>query len=534
MLDELMVENLGIIERAQLQPGSGLVAFTGETGAGKTMLLGALRLLVGGPARGDLIGPYGDEARVEGRFVGMDGDELVAARTVAAGRSRAYFNGNMVTAGALEELGAGWVEMVAQHEKHGLGRPNEVRSLIDRALSADGLELVGEYRLAWDALSALRAERDRLGGDRRALERELDLVRYQAEEIRDAGFSPGDDEQLTAAAARLRHAEELAQRLGEAHAAIEKANDEIGGAALQVRKAADLDHTLGSLLDQSEGALAGLTELQRDLRVAYESIRTDPATAEATERRLAQLGDLRRKYGDTLEEVLEFEKGAGRRRDELAALLAGAEVLEAQLNQAEASVASIGTGLREARRASAEVIAAEAVRHLRELGMPAPVVRLVVEPADPGPAGADTARLVFVSDDRLDPAPVGRIASGGELSRLVLALRLAAGSGSVPILAFDEIDAGVGGKTALELGRKLASLARDRQVLCVTHLPQVAAFADRHFVINRTGTTVEVTSVEQGERLEELSRMLAGLPDSRQGRDHADELIAMAARARAK
>ncbi|MDR9449968.1 MAG: DNA repair protein RecN, partial [Acidimicrobiia bacterium] len=151
------------------------------------------------------------------------------------------------------------------------------------------------------------------------------------------------------------------------------------------------------------------------------------------------------------------------------------------------------------------------------------------EPAEPGPAGADLGRLLFASDDRLEPGPVSRVASGGELSRLVLSLRLAGGAGRAPVVAFDEIDAGVGGKTALALGRKLAALARERQVLCVTHLPQVAAFADRHFVISRTGTSVEVSVVEQEERLEELSRMLAGLPDSRQGRDHADELIAMAA-----
>jgi DNA repair protein RecN (Recombination protein N) len=534
VLDELIVENLGIIEKAQVKPGSGLVAFTGETGAGKTMLLGALRLLVGGPARSDIIGPYGDEARVDGRFVRKDGEELVVARTVTAGRSRAYLNGNMATAGALEKLGSGMVEMVAQHEKHGLGRPNEVRALIDRALPKTGAELLGEYRLAWDVLAGLRAERDRLGGDRRALERELDLVGYQADEIRAAGFVPGEDELLATAAVRMRHAEELATRLGEARGAIEKASDEVGGAAFQLQKAADLDRTLRSLTDQSANVLAGLAELTSDLRVAFELVGTDPETAEATERRLAQLGDLRRKYGDSLDEVLEFGEGAGRRRDELAALLAGAEQLELKLNQAEETVASIGARVRDVRQRTADLIAGEAEQHLRELGIPAPIVRLIVEPADPGPAGADVGRLLFASDDRLDPAPVGRVASGGELSRLVLALRLASGSGSVPIVAFDEIDAGVGGKTALELGRKLASLARDRQVLCVTHLPQVAAFADRHFVITRTGTTVKVELVEQDGRLEELSRMLAGLPDSRQGRDHADELITLAARERAQ
>jgi len=532
LLDELIVENLGIIERAHLRPGSGLVAFTGETGAGKTMLLGALRLLLGGPARSDLIGPHGDEARVEGRFVRADGEEQVVARTVSTGRSRAYLNGRLATAGALEELGTGLVEMVAQHEKHGLSRPAEVRALIDRALPPEGRELLGAYRLAWDNLTSIRADLDRLGGDRRALERELDLVEYQVEEISTAGFSVGDDEELAAAASRARHAEELATRLRDARTAIEEAIHQTGGSTSQLSKAADLDPGLGDLAEESAVALAVLSELGSDLRVAFEAVVTDPQAAEATERRLAQLGDLRRKYGDSLQDVLEFAEGANRRRAELSGLLAGAERLEAELVVAQQAVTGAGARLLEARRETAEDIAARATVHLQDLGLPGPILRLVVEPADPGMAGADRVGVLFASDDRLEPGPVGRVASGGELSRLVLSLRLAGGSGHTSILAFDEVDAGVGGKTALELGRKLASLATDRQVLCVTHLPQVAAFADQHFVIGRSGTQVAVSPVDQELRIEELSRMLAGLPDSEQGRNHAEELIALAVRER--
>jgi DNA repair protein RecN (Recombination protein N) len=332
----------------------------------------------------------------------------------------------------------------------------------------------------------------------------------------------------------MRHAEELATRLAAAREAIDRATDQLGGASTELQKAAELDPSLRPLTDQSATTLAVLADLTADLRVAFESVRTDPQTAEETEQRLALLGDLRRKYGDTLAEVLEFGEGANRRREELAGVLVGAERLADNLQAAEEVVTRVGALLREVRQQTAEAIAVEAVSHLQELGMPAPVVRMLVDPAEPGPAGADTARLLFASDDRLGPAPVGRVASGGELSRLVLSLRLAGGSGRTPVIAFDEIDAGMGGKTALALGQKLASLSRDRQVLCVTHLPQVAAFADRHFVIKRTGTTVAVSEVGQDERLEELSRMLAGLPDSQQGRDHADELIALATRQRSE
>jgi DNA repair protein RecN (Recombination protein N) len=285
--------------------------------------------------------------------------------------------------------------------------------------------------------------------------------------------------------------------------------------------------------DQSAAAVAVLSELGTELRVAFESVQTDPGGGEAIEQRLAQLGDLRRKYGDTLDEVLEFAKGAEHRHAELTGLLAGAERLEIDVAEARQVVAGLGRRLLAARDATAGRIAGAAIAHLQELGLSTPAVRLVVEPAEPGPEGADNVRLLFASDDRLEPGPVGRVASGGELSRLVLSLRLAGGTGRSPIVAFDEIDAGVGGKTALALGRKLAALARNRQVLCVTHLPQVAAFADRHFVVTRTEAAVEVSAVEQEQRLEELARMLAGLPDSEQGRSHAGELLAMAVQERA-
>lgn len=530
MLDELIVSNLGIIERVHLQPRAGLVVFTGETGAGKTMLLGALRLLVGGTARQDLIGPFGRETRVEGRFVAGDSEELVAARTVAAGRSRAYLNGALVTAGTLDDLRSGLIEMVAQHEKHSLSRTAEVRALVDRGLSRSGNESLVEYAQAWESLSRLRAERDRLGGDRRALERELDLVSYQADEITAAGFARGDDERLAVDAARRRHAEELTTRLGAARDAVDRAIELVGRASGELGKAAELDPSLAVEAAQSSEVQAILAELGSDVRASSELIEADPRAAEETEQRLAQLGDLRRKYGETLDEVLDFAEGAQLRRSELRALLDGAEQLEKHLASDEARVSEVGERLRGARREAADRVVRDTTRHLRELGMTNPIVRIIVEQADPSPFGADTARILFASDDRLEPGPVGRVASGGELSRLVLSLRLAGGAASSPIVAFDEIDAGVGGTTALALGRKLAALAEDRQVLCVTHLPQVAAFADQHFAIKREGTAVTVAQIDDDERLGELSRMLSGLPESEQGRGHAEELVALAAR----
>lgn len=528
MLDELIVENLGIIERTRLEPGAGLIAFTGETGAGKTMLLGALRLLAGQPARSEFIGPHGAEARVEGRFLLEGGHERIAERRIGAGRSRAYLDGRMVPAGTLEDHSDGLIEMVAQHEKLALTRPAEVRDLLDGTLTADDRKRLDEYRTAWEQLTALRADQTRLGGDRRSLERELELATYQANEIHQSGFSKGDDERLAAHAARLRHAEELTERLAAAREALAQAGDEAGRALTGLRKSSDLDAGLRELVLHAEGVAAALAELASDVRVAAESLDHDPAELPEIEERLAVLANLRRKYGDTLEEVLGFAETAGRRREELARLLDRAEELSAEVASAEKEVDERGRALREARTKSAARVAEAAIAHLRDLGLPDPVVQFEVGPAAPGPSGADTVGLMFASDSRLDPGPVGRVASGGELSRLVLALRLAGGAGRAPIVAFDEIDAGVGGRTALALGRKLAALADERQVLCVTHLPQVAAFADHHFVVERTANTVTVSEVTGDGRLEELSRMLAGLPDSEQGRSHAEELVALA------
>jgi DNA repair protein RecN (Recombination protein N) len=247
------------------------------------------------------------------------------------------------------------------------------------------------------------------------------------------------------------------------------------------------------------------------------------------EGRLARLGDLRRKYGDTLDEILNFGEQAAARAVELDGLLRRAGELEAEEQTALLEADAAGEDLRAAREQAGARLATSAVGHLRDLGFSDPVVGLDVHPADLSTSGADRITLAFASDAALLPGPVSRVASGGELSRLVLALRLAAGAEDADVVAFDEIDAGIGGTTALAMGRKLAALAASRQVLCVTHLPQVAAFADRHFVVTRNGNRASVRTVAGEERVEELSRMLAGLPGSDKGRDHAAELLTLAA-----
>jgi len=529
MFDVLSVTILGLIAEARIEPGPGLIALTGETGAGKTLLLGALRLLRGDTARTDRIGPAADEARVDGRFLVAE-EEITVARRLTPSRSRAYLDGVMSPVGALAERLGKVVEIVGQHEHITLGQDRAVRNIVDAALDSEGTAALDGYRRAWEAHRILIADRDAIGGDRRTLERELDLARHQFREIEAAGLLPGEDARLATLLQRLRHAEEIAAALARAHTSLgdEGAAESLGSAVDAIRQAAEHDPELETLAMRLESAANEVTEAAADTRRAAETLEHDPASLEEAEQRMAVLGDLRRKYGDTLDDVLEFGAQVETRATNLETLLERSDSLVTEIETAENQIVVAGEALSGCRRKAAEQLSGAARGHLAELGFEDPIVRISVDPGDPGPSGADRVRLMFASDAALEAAPVGRIASGGELSRLVLAIHLAAGVADVPVVAFDEIDAGIGGSTALAMGRKLADLAGGRQVFVVTHLPQVAAFADTHYVIEREGPTASVRRVDGEERLSELTRMLGGLPESRQGRGHAAELIALA------
>lgn len=529
MLDELIVRNLAVLEDARLEPGDGLTVVTGETGTGKTLLLGALRLLLGQGAPSSLVGPFGDEASVEGRFLLPDGTEVAAGRRLArAGRSRAYLDGSIASAAALEQATNGLVEIIGQHDQLALTRPAEARSLLDRRLDASGRATLDGYRSRFEVVRALRADREALGGDRRALERELELLRHQVREIEAAGLQPGDEERLDAVLGRLRNVEAIRSLLATASDGLDRARDGIGAAVGALRRAGALDTSIADTAEEVGAIEDRLGASAIEVRGLAEDLEADPAALERAEARRRVVDDLRRKYGATIPEVLAFAAQARDRAAEIDGLLARADRLDADLTEAERELASAGDALRADRVKAADVLARDTLGHLSDLGFTDPALRVEVAPADPGPGGADTVGILFASDRRLEAGELGRVASGGELSRLVLSLRLAGGAGAASTLAFDEIDAGVGGATALELGRKLTTLSRDRQVLCVTHLPQVAAFADTHYVVDRRGTSARVRRVDGTERVEELSRMLAGLPDSERGKEAAEELLALA------
>jgi DNA repair protein RecN (Recombination protein N) len=530
MLEELHVENLGVIASSRMEPGPGLVAVTGETGAGKTLLLGALHLLRGDAARSDRVGPRGDEALVEGRFVAED-DEIVVSRRVAAGKSRAYVDGAMVPAKVLAERLDAMVEIVEQHEHLSLGRESSLRRLLDGMLDRDGAGARDRYAVAWERLAALRSARDRLGGDARALARELDLARHEAREIAAARLQPGEDADLKAALGRVRHAAELIEALGTASATVDDeggATDLLRGVLERLRSARDLDPSLEPLVTRLETAIVEVDEIAADLRSAAEEIDHDPSALKAMEDRLAAISDLKRKYGASADDVIAYGEEAAARAATHEALADRAETIAADIADAEREAAAAGSALAAARRSAGQRLITAALSHLRDLGFRDPVLTIEVSESAPGPQGADHVSLAFASTAGLTPGPVSRVASGGELSRLVLAVRVAAGVADADVVAFDEIDAGVGGSTALAMGEMLARLSVGRQVLVVTHLPQIAAFADTHFVVERVGDQAEVRPVEGEQRLVELSRMLSGIEGSEQGKGTASELLALA------
>ena len=439
MLDELHVENLGLIASATIEPGPGLVAVTGETGAGKTLLLGALRLLRGDTAGADRIGPHGDEARIEGRFM-IDGDEIVASRKITESRSRAYLNGAMVPAKALTARFKQLIEIVAQHEHVTLGRESALRRIVDGLLDEDGARAHGEYAAAYGVLAQLEREASSFGGGERELARQLDLARHQAAEIQRAGISSQEDTELAIALRRLRHAGEIGESLRAALDALDQDDSAVDLLRVSLdhsRAAAKLDPTLDGLVGRFEGVIASAEEVVSDMRDSLASVEHEPEALAAAEARSAAISDLKRKYGATVDDVLAFGAAAAQQAKEFAHTLERAESISVEIAAARRAAVDAGQNLTAARRRAATGLADAARTGLRSLGFRDPALEVQVTDTEPTPAGADHLILSFASDRALTSGPVAKVASGGELSRLVLAIRVAAGVADAPVVAFD-------------------------------------------------------------------------------------------------
>jgi len=530
MLSELRVENLGIIAELRVTLADGLTAITGETGAGKTLIVDAIELLGGGRADPALVREGAAEARVEGRFDVGD-DEVVLARVVPAdGRSRGYVNGRLATAAELAEHARRFVDLHGQHAHQSLLAPVEQRALLDRFAGAKAERARGALRAARETARKLAADLAALGGDERTRAREADLLRYQVEEIEAAAIvDTGEDDRLLGEAELLADAEAHRDALSAAYRELEGAGeDALGAAAAALDGRTPFDALAGRIrLLQSE-----MQEVAHDIRTSEEKIVVDPERLAATQSRRAQLGELRRKYGPALADVIEYGAQTRSRLQDLEEHAERSARLDAALRGAQEEVVRAARALSKARRAAAPRLAEAVTERLRELALPRASFSIEIDsgfgPDQIGDDGGDEVVFLLAPNPGEPARPLARAASGGELSRTMLALRVVL-SEAPPTLVFDEVDAGIGGEAGAAVGRALASLGGHHQVLCVTHLPQVAAFADAHVHVEKRevkGRTIAgATLLLDDARVNEISRMLAGVDSSAHARGHARELV---------
>ncbi|HEX3835318.1 MAG TPA: DNA repair protein RecN [Solirubrobacteraceae bacterium] len=558
MLYELRVENLLLMERAELRLSEGLNVLTGETGAGKTLLAHALDLLLGGRARRGIVRPDAPEAYVEGVFalppalagderLPTGADEIVLARRVwPDGRTRAYVCGRAATQADLQELGARLLSFYGQHEHRKLMLSTAQLELLDTYCGPDQLTLRAGVRDAYERVRELDRRADELRELAGARDRELDLLSFELDEIEGAAPREGESAELAAERDRLRHQDELVRAVGEAAEAIVPeagtgAAELLAGAARQIEAAAVLDSRLQDLSARLTALQYESQDVGAELRAYALGIDGDAASAaaalEQVEERLALLARLERKHGGTIADVLAHAERCRTRRDELVDADDALERIQHELTGARTELERLAGRLSAARRKAAPRLAAAVRERLAELAMAEARYELSLsERAEGcGPRGADTIEMLIAPNGGETLAPLREVASGGELSRVMLALlSVAHGAPAAAgerggMLVFDEIDAGIGGHTARAVGQHLRSLAAGRQVLCITHLPQVAALADRHFTIAKDATvtpaTTTVTALKGDAVVGELVRMLGASEQDAAAAEHARELL---------
>jgi DNA repair protein RecN (Recombination protein N) len=547
VLRELHISGLGVIADLELELAPGLNVLTGETGAGKTMVTVGLLLALGERGSASLVRDDASAARVQARFDATDDTaewaedgEVILARSIARdGRSTARIGGQLATASALAELGAGLVEHHGQGQTQRLLAPAAQTAFLDRFAGDAHLVALGTYRETYERLRGTRTELEAMLEAARGRERELDLLAYQVNEIESVGPRVGETEELTAEEARLSHVERLIEQASAAEQALtgeEGIADAVAGLASVLEAVAELDPTAVEIAGRARGMAVETSELARDVRAYGEALLADPERLQVVRERIAALKQLQRKYGPSDADVSAFLAEASERLRTLAGADDRIAELEADVatltTQTDDRAAVVTAGRAHASRSLEEAVGAE----LEELGMPGAAFEIRLVTADePGPWGVERAELWFSPSAGQPARTLAKAASGGELSRVMLACRsVLADLDEVGTLVFDEIDAGIGGQAGLAVGRRLARLAAGRQVLVVTHLPQIACFADRHLRVTKDGGTASVDLLDGQDRAEELSRMLAGLAGSESAVSHAEELLEEADRLRAE
>jgi DNA repair protein RecN (Recombination protein N) len=568
----MRIRSLGVIDDAVVELSPGFTAVTGETGAGKTMVVTSLGLLLGGRADPALVRIGAGKAVVEGRITvpdnataavraeeagaELDDGALLISRTVSAeGRSRAHLGGRSVPVGVLAELADELVAVHGQTDQQGLLKLSRQRQALDRYAGDAVAVPLAKYGEAYKRLRAVSVELDEITTRARERAQEADLLRYGLDEIAAVEPRAGEDVELAEEAERLGHAEALASAAAVAHAALAgnpedpegvDAGTLVAGAQRALDAVRSHDPALATLADRIGEIGILLRDAAGDLAGYADDLDADPLRLAAVEERRAALTGLTRKYGEDIAAVLAWAEQSAARLTELDGDDERIGELTAERDALRAELGGLAQALTDARTEAAERFAAAVTAELASLAMPHARVSFDIrQTEDPegvevggrpvayGPAGADEVELLLAPHPGAPPRPIAKGASGGELSRVMLAVEVVfAGTDPVPTYLFDEVDAGVGGKAAVEIGRRLARLARTAQVVVVTHLPQVAAFADRQLLVEKTNdgsvTRSGVKVLEGEERVRELSRMLAGQEDSETARAHAEELLATA------
>lgn len=553
MLTELSIQNLAIIEQLSISFGAGLNILTGETGAGKSIIIDALGLVCGGRASVDLIRTGEDEARVEALFdmscqaalrdtlreagFEMDDELLVKRQFSRSGRNRIYLNGSLATLGQLAEIGRQLVTIHGQHESQGLLRPEFHLTLLDAYAGCTTLRQ--EFAQAHACLRRLEDRLAHFDEQQRENARRLDLVMFQVDEICAARLQAGEEQELEERQRLLANAERLSCSTGTAYEALYGGDQALLGelkrVTAAVRDASGYDAALAPVHTLLEEGYLQLEDAALQLRDYASRIEASPDELRQIDDRLDLLQRLKRKYGATVEEIISQGAALEAELEALHSASRSRSELEQELADQHRLVREYGTALSTQRRAAAARLEQELGNEIRQLSLPHAVIRVAVETMEqPRATGYDRVEFLFSPNPGEQPRALGKVASGGELSRLMLAFKQILPEGEAPTLIFDEVDTGVGGAVADTIGRKLRHLAEQQQVFCVTHLPQVAAWASRHHMVEKrvdTGRTgVVVTALDRAGRVNEVARMLAGGQISTAARDHARELIEQAER----
>ncbi|WP_193608046.1 DNA repair protein RecN [Nocardioides lijunqiniae] len=581
MIEEIRIGSLGVIDASALELGPGLTVITGETGAGKTMIVTALGLLLGGRADTGAVRTGAKTARVEGVVTVSDvrglaeaveqaggvveDDRVVLARNVSAeGRSRAFVGGASVPVATLSDVAQPLVAVHGQSDQHRLLQARAQREALDRFGAAKLAKATSAYAALHERLESVEAELVEVVATARERAREADLLRFGLEEVEAVSPEPGEDAVLAAEESRLGFADTLraaAETAREALSSEQEAPDALAttsAARLALDGVREHDKEAGDLADRLAEVTYLLSDVAADVASYASRIDTDPARLASVSERRAALTALTRKYGDTVDEVLAWAKESSARLLDLDSTDERISTLKAERETLRAGLATAGGALSQVRQDAARRLAKLVSQELTLLAMPVAQLTVAVTQTEGEPAegrraplrvgerwlryaahGIDEVELLLAANTGSEPRPLGKGASGGELSRVMLAIEVAlAGTSPVPTFVFDEVDAGVGGAAAVEVGRRLAQLAQTAQVLVVTHLPQVAAYADRHVVVEKSSdgsvTSSGLTVLDDAARERELSRMLAGLTDSDTALAHARELLDVAQSARGR